>query len=99
MKSIPLRFGRQAEEDLIEIWNYVAQFEAKAADRLLSELDMRLRLLSDFPLAGAIREDMPDGIRHLVIGQHIAFYRVTDNAVEIIRVLHGRRDITEKDMR
>jgi toxin ParE1/3/4 len=99
MKVVALRFSLQAEEDLIEIWNYAAQYESRAADRLLRELKTRLKLLSEYPLAGPIREDMPDGIRHLVIGKYIAFYRVTEDAVVIARVLHGRRDITAEDMR
>ena len=89
MKVVALRFSLQAEEDLIEIWNYAAQYESRAADRLLRELETRLKLLSEY-----LSE-----IRHLVIGKYIAFYRVTEDAVVIARVLHGRRDITAEDMR
>ena len=32
------------------------------------------------------------GIRHLVIGEYVAFYRVGEDSVEILRVLHGRRN-------
>ena len=98
MSERALRFGHQAEEDLIEIWNYVAQHDIRAADRLLDDLGTRLRLLARYPLAGPVREDMPAGIRHLVIDDYLAFYRLTNDGVEVIRVLHGRRNITAKDM-
>jgi len=69
MNPLTLRYAYQAEEDMIAIWSYVAQQDPMAADRLLRELGTRLKLLSDYPLAGPIREDMPDGIRHLAIGE------------------------------
>jgi toxin ParE1/3/4 len=57
------------------------------------------RLLARYPLAGPVREDMPAGIRHLVIDDYLAFYRLSDDSVEVIRILHGRRNITAEDMR
>ncbi|MBL8905946.1 MAG: type II toxin-antitoxin system RelE/ParE family toxin [Rhizobiales bacterium] len=99
MSRFALRFARKAEDDLIDIWNYVAQHNAGAADRLLKGLETRLRLLADYPFAGRIREDMADGTRHLAIGEYLTFYRVAEHTVQIIRVLHGHRDITAKDMR
>jgi toxin ParE1/3/4 len=99
MSDRALRFGHQAEEDLIEIWNYVGQHDIRAADRLLDDLEARLQLLARYPLAGPVREDMPAGIRHLVIDDYLAFYRLSDDAVEVIRILHGRRNITAEDIR
>jgi len=98
MKPLALRYGRQAEEDLIEIWDYVAQHDVRAADRLLRELETRLKLLSDYPLAGRTREDMLEGTRYLVVQNYLIFYRVDDGAVDIIRILHGRRNISAEDI-
>jgi len=33
-----------------------------------------------------------------VIGSYLAFYRLEGDSVEIIRVLHGHRDIDAKDI-
>ncbi|WP_306796729.1 type II toxin-antitoxin system RelE/ParE family toxin [Mesorhizobium sp. GbtcB19] len=38
------------------------------------------------------------GIRHLVVGEYLTFYRIGDDAIEIVRVLHGRRKIEAEDL-
>ncbi|WP_335930821.1 type II toxin-antitoxin system RelE/ParE family toxin [Mesorhizobium sp. M8A.F.Ca.ET.182.01.1.1] len=38
------------------------------------------------------------GIRHLVVGDYLTLYRVGADAVEIVRVLHGRRKIEVDDL-
>jgi toxin ParE1/3/4 len=49
-------------------------------------------------LAGPVRDDVAPGIRHLVMNEYLIFYRVLDEEVEILRVLHGRRHITGSDI-
>jgi toxin ParE1/3/4 len=44
------------------------------------------------------RQDIAAGIRHLVVGEYLALYHVTEDAVEIVRVLHGRRNIRRRDV-
>ncbi|WP_287138248.1 type II toxin-antitoxin system RelE/ParE family toxin [Mesorhizobium sp.] len=50
------------------------------------------------PFTGAPREDIAPGIRHLVVGEYLTLYCVGENAVEILRVLHGRRSIEADDL-
>jgi len=38
-------------------------------------------------------------VRHLVVGEYVTFYRAGENAVEILRVLHGRRKIDASDLK
>ena len=53
------------------------------------------RLLEDHPFAGRSRDEVRTGVRSIASRPHVIFYRVTDNTIEIIRVLDGRRDIEE----
>jgi len=46
--------------------------------------------------SGAAVEGVGSGVRHVVVGDYVTFYRVDADAVEILRVLHGRRNI-ERD--
>jgi toxin ParE1/3/4 len=87
-----------AEEDLIEIWRSIAMHSPLAADRMLERLEHRWRQLSDYPYSGMARGDIAVGIRHLLVGQYLTLYRVTDDGVFILRVLHGRRDIDADDV-
>jgi toxin ParE1/3/4 len=98
VNRLPVTRTSRAEEDLIDIWLYVAQENPAAADRLLDRIDARLQQLSLMPLSGPPRDDLLSGERHLVIGNFLAFYRVEETGVVIMRVMHGRRDITADDL-
>jgi toxin ParE1/3/4 len=88
----------RAERDLIEIWSYIAERDPAAADRLLDRLEARWELLATQPRSGAPRDDISPGLRHLVVGQYLSLYRLTQYEVVIIRVIHGRRNITAEDV-
>jgi toxin ParE1/3/4 len=98
MRPVAVTRTSRAEDDLIEIWLYVAQDSPVAADRLLDRIDARLQQLSLMPLSGPSRHDLLPGLRHLVIGNFLVFYRVEETGVVIVRVMHGRRDITPEDL-
>lgn len=98
MKRLPVTRRSRAEEDLIDIWLYVAHDSPAAADRLLDRIDARLQQLSLMPLSGPTRDDLLPGVRHLTIDNFLTLYRVEETGVVIIRVMHGRRDITPDDL-
>ncbi|CAN7529608.1 type II toxin-antitoxin system RelE/ParE family toxin [Rhizobium sp. LjRoot254] len=94
----PLRIARSsaAEEDLVNIWLYVGEHDPRAADTLLDDLDRRPDILSDFPYAGVARDDIAPGIRQLVEGNYLILYKVADDHIEIVRILHARQRITSE---
>jgi len=98
MKRLPVTRTSRAEEDLIDIWTNVAQDNPAAADRLLNRIDARLMQLSLLPSSGPSRDDLPAGTRYLVIGNFLAFYRVEEEGIVILRIMHGKRDITDEDV-
>jgi toxin ParE1/3/4 len=83
----------RADEDLIDIWTYIAEESPNAADRVLDAIEARWLQLARHPYSGMARDDIAPGIRHLVAGQYLTLYRVHVEGIEIIRVLHGRRKI------
>jgi toxin ParE1/3/4 len=82
-----------AEADADEIWFWVAADSPRAAHRLLDEFDDAAKLLAKFPEAGIARENLAPGLRSLPVESYLLFYRSVDDGLEIVRVLHGRRDI------
>ncbi len=98
MKALPVRRSLRAEDDLISIWIYVAHENEAAADRLLDRIEERWQQLAQFPYSGAPSDDIGTGIRHVVVGEYLSFYCVGTEAVEILRVLHGRRRIEPDDI-
>ena len=87
------RLSALAEEDLTAIWVYIGQYNEDLADSLIAQLGERFVMLSAFPNAGRSREDIRPDLRSFAIEKYVIFYRVIPEGVEIIRILHGSRDI------
>lgn len=83
----------QAEADLEETWEYVAHGGAAKADRFIDRLLKQAGIHAQFPLTGRSREDLAPGLRSFVVKPFVVFFRSKDETIEIIRVLHGRRDV------
>ena len=87
------RLSPLAESDLDEIWLHVAQDTSlAAADRLIDEIVERFDLLSRYPGAGRLREDIAPEIRSFPVQNYIIYYSQETARVLIARVLHGSRD-------
>ena len=83
----------EAYADLDEIWEYIADDNLDAADRVLEEIFRTIRSLADFPHQGHKRPDLTShpllfhawrDLRH-----HLRTRRKTTG---VIAVLHGRRN-------
>lgn len=88
-----VRRTSQANDDLIDIWVFIAQKSPMAADRFLDTINEKCHLLGDAPELGARREELAPGLRSFPIGNYTIFYRPIQNGIEIIRVLSSFRDI------
>ena len=58
----------RADEDLIDIWTYIALDNERAADRVLDVLERKTRLLANNPNIGRERFDIAAGVRSVVSG-------------------------------
>jgi len=85
--------SRQARADLVEIWNYIAEDNPQAADKLLDRIDKKCRTLAQYPYMGRERDDIKRGVFSFPVRNYIIFYTQTDDGIEIVRVLHGARDV------
>lgn len=79
----------QAARDLLEIWVYVAEQDAQAADRLLDKIDNACQALADMPGMGRQRNELLAGLHSFPVGSYLIYYRVIPDGIEIMRVLHG----------
>lgn len=82
-----------AEDDLVQIGAYIAADNPAAADRLLDKIEEMLNLLAEFPGLGRSREEFAPSLRSIPIGKYLLFYLPIENGIELIRVLHGARDL------
>ncbi len=91
-----IEWVRLALSDLDEAATFIAQDNPEAARRMVRRIYNTARLLSDQPDAG--RPGRVHGTRELVIADtpFILPYRVVNNTVQILRVLHGARKWPEQ---
>ncbi len=83
-----------ARLDLIDIWQFIADDNEKAADGFLDKIERALLMLRDNVLAGRARPELGNGMRSFPVGAYVLFYRpLANGGVELVRVLNGRRDI------
>lgn len=83
----------EAESDLDEIWWYIAQDSPHNADRFLDRIQERGLALADFPQMGTRRDELKAGLRSQPVGNYLIFYFPLEDGADIVRVLHGSRDI------
>ena len=75
---------RQAREDLISIWSYIAADNPAAADRVLDAIDRRCARLRENPQLGPARPDIAPELRYLPVGSYLIFYLAIMANIDII---------------
>ena len=93
MKELTLVISDQAQEDLLDIWLYIANDSPLAADRFLDFLYEKCRTLCASPQLGRLRNELLPELRSLPVKRYTIFYRVGRETIEIVRVLSGYRDV------
>jgi toxin ParE1/3/4 len=89
----PYRLADEAVRDLNDIWDYIGADNPLAADAFISRLLRTCLLLAQSPRMGRAREDLAAGLRSHPVGSYLILYRVRTSAIEIVRILHGGRDL------
>jgi toxin ParE1/3/4 len=90
-----IRRSPKARSDLLEIWLYIAERNPAAADRVLDAIEHVFGLIAAQPLIGRQRPELSAGIRSFAVMSWVVFYRAHDQFVDIVRVVHGARDLGE----
>lgn len=63
---------------------------------MLTAIDNKSRLLARSPELGRPRVELAPGLRSFPVAPYVIFYRITSRGIEIIRILHGSRDIVSE---
>ena len=95
MRVTRLRFTRRAREDLLDIWLYIAPRCPLIADQVYDRIERSRQPLRDHPQLRLARPEIGDGARALIIERWIALYRLTEDGVQIVRVIDVARDLTQ----
>jgi len=85
----------QAALDLAEIWHYLKnQSSLTVADRVEATIRDRIAFLAKNPGAGHWRKDITDEVvRFYSVYSYLIVYRPATKPLQVIAILHGRRDV------
>jgi toxin ParE1/3/4 len=88
-----LRLTSEANADLGDIISYsLDQFGRATADKYLSALESAFEILERYPESGGIYAGIVPDVRWALCGRHRIFYRVEEDIVTVVRILHFARD-------
>ncbi|AZA75545.1 type II toxin-antitoxin system RelE/ParE family toxin [Chryseobacterium indoltheticum] len=83
-----------ADQDLEDIFNFTLdKFGFDQAERYLLEIDLVFQNLIVHLELGKRRNEIKENLYSFTKDNHVIFYRVLDNHIRIVRILHGSRDI------
>jgi toxin ParE1/3/4 len=95
-----LLWSPQARADLLEIYVDLGLVNPGAAEKYCNRIEEKTGRLTDHPRMGARRPDIRASARMLVEDPFLILYETHPDAdegpidvVEIVRVVHGRRDL------
>ena len=83
-----------AEGDLLKIIEYLEGDNPNAVLKVVDAIDQAMQRLAESPGIGHVRPDLTDeDVRFWPVFKYLVVYRPESKPLEIVRVLHGRRDV------
>lgn len=86
--------SKAADADLENIFDYtLEEFGLDQAISYVSGFDETFKIISENPEIGRKRKEIREELRSLTKDKHVIFYRILNNHIRIVRILHGSRDL------
>jgi toxin ParE1/3/4 len=95
-KERELRLRPLAEADLEEIWLYsFKRWSVEQADKYVGDLVTTMKDLARGAKIGRVCT-AGDGYFQYAVGSHLIFYRASNVALDVTRILHQRMDVERR---
>lgn len=88
-----VRVSGLATSDLDAIWDYIAGDNPLAADRMVDQIFNRCQSYANQSELGELRPELGADLRCFSVGFYVVYYRPIPDGIELVRVLHGARDV------
>ncbi|WHF50753.1 type II toxin-antitoxin system RelE/ParE family toxin [Chryseobacterium gotjawalense] len=89
---------QEAINDLTDIWDYTfEEWSENQADKYYDAIKSACKHIGENPDLGKIYTEISENLRGFKSGKHIIFYhQISEDQLEIIRILHERMDLKTK---
>jgi plasmid stabilization system protein ParE len=83
----------EAAQDIIDIWEFIAEDDPNAAGRMREEILDSIRNLVSFPHIGHRRPDLTNRpLLFTVVREYLIAYAPEERPLSVVSVVHGRRN-------
>jgi toxin ParE1/3/4 len=89
------RLSPQAESELEAIGDYIAKDSPANAERFIQRLTEKFVVLGRNPHIGRARPELRSDLRSFPYGAYLILYRIMEEGVEIVRVVHAARNLDD----
>lgn len=93
-KIYEVRITKSAQNDIEEIWQYIALDNIKIATEFIDKIERAIFSLESFPKRNPLipeYEILKIDYRQLVYKNYRIIYRISEKVVYVLRILHGYR--------
>jgi plasmid stabilization system protein ParE len=88
-----------ARDDLRRTHEFIAVDSPRAAETLIERLLKSTERLTFFPESGRLLPEAPElSYREIIVASYRVIYRVSEDAVMILAITHGRRRLSVVDL-
>ncbi len=94
IKSLRLVITDTARSDLRNIYEYIAEDNSNAATTFIQDLTNKLESLAQTGVTGFPRDWVSAGLRAFPYKGRYFYFRIVEDQLVVIRVLHGRQDVS-----
>ena len=88
-----VHISNEALEDICEILRYIAKDNLEAAIAHDARIYGQFELLARSPMLGRQADKLRKGMRCLPVGNYLIIYTPESDGIDVLRVIHGKRNI------
>jgi toxin ParE1/3/4 len=83
----------RAQRDIDDIWDYTAShWNVRQAEIYLRQIQHAIETVAAEPKIARSCDDIRPGYWKYPAGSHVLFFRLTDDGINVVRILHSRMD-------
>jgi toxin ParE1/3/4 len=97
IKPLRLVVTDTAKADLREMYDYIHADNPEVADAFIEDLTDKLFSLAENGITGLPRDWISSGLRTFPYRECCFYFRIVDDAMMVVRVLHGRQDVNVQE--
>jgi toxin ParE1/3/4 len=90
---MPATLSPRALDDLEQIGCYIEKDSPLAAARFVGDIEKQIQRIGRMPFAYRSRPELGKDLRACPFARYLSVFRVTEDVVEVLRVLHSAMDI------